>query len=64
MSEDGELMLAILFFFAEEESKNISKNTKLAIKKKLQRREVDSCYIRDKYAKRCLWYPKSGSFHS
>ena len=40
LSGDGELMLTILSSFAEEESKNISQNTKWAFRKKFQRGEL------------------------
>lgn len=40
LSGDGELMLTILSSFAEEESKNISQNTKWAFIKKFQRGEM------------------------
>lgn len=40
LSGDGELMLTILSSFAEEESKNISENTKWSMKKKFQRGEL------------------------
>lgn len=40
LSGDGELMLTILSSFAEEESKNISQNTKWSMKKKFQRGEL------------------------
>lgn len=40
LSGDGELMLTILSSFAEEESKNISQNTKWAMRKKFERGEL------------------------
>ena len=40
LSGDGELMLTILSSFAEEESKNISQNTKWSMKKKFQKGEL------------------------
>lgn len=40
LSGDGELMLTVLSSFAQEESKNISENTKWAIKKKFERGEL------------------------
>jgi site-specific DNA recombinase len=40
LSGDGELMLTILSSFAEEESKNISQNTKWAMKRKFKRGEL------------------------
>lgn len=40
LSGDGELMLTVLSSFAQEESKNISENTKWSIKKKFERGEL------------------------
>lgn len=40
LSGDGELMLTVLSSFAQEESKNISENTKWAIRKKFERGEL------------------------
>lgn len=40
LSGEGELMLTVLSSFAQEESKNISENTKWAIKKKFERGEL------------------------
>lgn len=39
------MMLAVLASFAQEESRSRSENNKWSIRKRFERREVQSCYI-------------------
>ena len=49
LSGDGEMMLAVLASFAQEESRSMSENNKWSIQKKFERGEIQSYYISENH---------------